>query len=116
VDVDATLPGGAGHFTRLGLHDFGENTRLNFQFGRPLREDVALRYGLHASRLGLGLDWAGPGGRVTWPRLSADLYGLDQPTLDLRAATRLRSDLELTFGVDRLFKDNAPVLGLRWHK
>lgn len=116
VDVEATVPGGAGHFTRLGLHDFGEDTRLNFQFGRPLQDGLALRYGLHASRLGMGLDWIGPGGRVGWPRLSADVYGLDEPTLDLRAATRLRPDLELTFGVDRLFKDNAPVLGLRWHK
>jgi phospholipid/cholesterol/gamma-HCH transport system substrate-binding protein len=112
VDLNATLRGGSGHYTRLGLRDFGENTKLNFQLGRPLAGDLSLRYGLNASRLGVGLDW---GGGVR-PRFSADLYGLDEPALDLRGTTPLGPDLDLTFGVDGLFEESAPVVGLRWHK
>jgi hypothetical protein len=120
VDVNATLPGGRGRFTRFGVYDFGESTKLNVQLGRPIgrvpaqRVAASVRYGLHASRLGAGLDLTPRGGSL--PRLSADVYGLDDPSLDLRMAAPIRPNLDVTLGFDRLFRDNAPVLGVRWHK
>src|SRR5437660_11278819 len=72
VDVNATLPGGHGRFTRLGVYDFGESSKLNVQLGRPIGDEMALRYGLHASHLGVRLDLTPRGGGSARPRLSAD--------------------------------------------
>jgi phospholipid/cholesterol/gamma-HCH transport system substrate-binding protein len=115
LDVSATIPGRTGGFTSLGLYDFGEDTRLNVQLGRPLRDNAWVRYGLYGSRIGVGLDWGRRSRGVVRPWFSADLYGLDEPRMDLRAATSLSEDLELMLGLDRLFDDNAPVIGVRWH-
>lgn len=109
LDVDASLPHRRG-FYRLGVYDFTESNRLNLQLGQALGSRTTVRYGLHRSRLGLGLDLGAP----LRPWLEADLYSLRDPRLDVRASQRLQPSLDLTLGVDDLFGANAPVAGVRW--
>jgi hypothetical protein len=84
---------------------------MNLQVGRPLGAN-SLRYGLYASRLGIGLDVGPP----SHPRLSADLYGTDEPHLDVAARARLGRGLDLKLGVQSLFGDNAPMIGVTMRK
>jgi phospholipid/cholesterol/gamma-HCH transport system substrate-binding protein len=110
IDLDATLPRKGG-FYRLGIHDFGEGSGLNLQLGNLFGSGrTSLRYGLHASRLGFGLDL----GRPERPWLETDLYGLEETKLDVRGAYGFRRDLDLFLGVEELFRQNSPVIGLRW--
>jgi phospholipid/cholesterol/gamma-HCH transport system substrate-binding protein len=109
LDLDATLPARRGYY-RFGLYDFSESTHLNLQLGQRIRPGQTLRFGLHASKLGLGLDL----GAMRRPWLEVDLYGLEDPSLDVRAAGRLSDALDLTLGLDHLFGTNAPIFGVRW--
>jgi phospholipid/cholesterol/gamma-HCH transport system substrate-binding protein len=111
VDVNAVVPSGAGRFYRLGVYDLSETNGLTLQLGQPLGRH-SLRYGLYASRLGAGFDIGSP----SHPRLSLDLYGLDEPQLDLRARTQLRENLDLSFGVQSVFDRNIPTVGVTWRR
>jgi phospholipid/cholesterol/gamma-HCH transport system substrate-binding protein len=111
IDVNAVVPAGPKRFYRVGLYDLGEGNRMNLQVGRPLGAN-SLRYGLYASRLGIGLDVGPP----SHPRLSADLYGTDEPHLDVAARARLGRGLDLKLGVQSLFGDNAPMIGVTMRK
>jgi hypothetical protein len=110
LDLDATLPRKGG-FYRLGIHDFGEGSGLNLQLGNLFGSGrSSVRYGLYASRPGLGLDL----GRPERPWLETNLYGFEETKLDLRGAYGFRRDLDLILGVEELFRQNSPVIGLRW--
>jgi phospholipid/cholesterol/gamma-HCH transport system substrate-binding protein len=111
VDANAVVPAGPGRFYRLGAYDLGERNRLNLQIGQPLGKH-SLRYGLYASRLGVGLDVGAP----SHPTLAADLYGTDEPQLDITARARLRPGLDLKIGVQSLFGENAPMVGVTLRK
>jgi phospholipid/cholesterol/gamma-HCH transport system substrate-binding protein len=111
LDLNAFVPAGPDRFYQLGLYDLSESTRLNLQLGQSLGRNW-IRYGLHASRLGIGLDIGPP----SHPRFSADLYGLEDPQLDLRARTGLGRGLDLTFGVQSVFTRASPTIGVTWRK
>ncbi|MBI3910705.1 MAG: MCE family protein [Armatimonadetes bacterium] len=112
LDVNAYIPWGRRDFIQLGLYDATESNKFNLQLGRPLGGDVALRYGLYASRLGFGLDFGRPGRRYT----ALNLYGLDNPLFDIRGYVPLSKELDLAIGVDRLFQRSTPVLGVRFRR
>jgi hypothetical protein len=109
LDLDATLPWRRG-IVRVGLNDFTEANRFNLQLGQLFGPGRTLRYGIHASELGLGVDL----GPVLRPWLETDLYSLQDPRLDLRTSYGLQRQLDLTLGVDDLFGSNVAVGGVRW--
>jgi phospholipid/cholesterol/gamma-HCH transport system substrate-binding protein len=109
LDLDARIPRRQGYY-RAGFYDFSEQNGFNLQIGQVLDRGTTLRYGLYASRLGVGLDLGAP--RRPW--LETDLYGLDDVRLDVRGYSRLFRELDLTLGVDEVFGANAPVAGVRW--
>jgi ABC-type transporter Mla subunit MlaD len=117
ASLDATVPWLNDSFWRVGLFDAGEANGLNLQFGQPLRygdwglRNTWLRLGAHASHLGLGLDWGSP----QRPRISADLYNVNRPRLDLLGSYRLNPQIDAALGLDNIFRDPSPVLGLRYH-
>jgi phospholipid/cholesterol/gamma-HCH transport system substrate-binding protein len=111
LDLNAFVPAGPGRFWRFGLYDLSESNKLNLQVGQPLLGGT-LRYGMYASRLGIGLD-AGP---PTHPHFSADLYSLADPQLDLLARTGIRPGLDLTLGVRSAFHRNVPTVGVTWRR
>jgi hypothetical protein len=111
LDLNAFLPSGPDRFYKLGLYDLSESNKLNLQLGQSLGRNW-VRYGLHASSLGIGLDIGPP----SHPRFSADLYGLEDPQLDVRARTSLGRGLDLTFGAQSVLRRPAPTIGVTWRK
>jgi len=93
----------------VGLYDFTEGNRLNAQYETVVAPSAWMRYGLHASKLGVGLDW-----RVSpSAALSLDAFDPNRSRLDARATFRVNDDLSAFFGVDSLFRRSTPVFGVR---
>lgn len=112
IDFNATIPWSLNTYYRLGFFDFGESNKFNVQAGQQIRPGVWTRYGIHASKLGVGLDL---GSRLR-PPFTLDLYGVDQMKLDVRGYVPLRNGLDLTLGVNNLTERADPVFGLRYSK
>lgn len=96
-------------FWRLGIVDLGNHERLDFQRGFR-REPWTLRAGVFASRPGIGVDWAPPGG--SW-RVETELYDPTELTLDLGLYHSLGSNWDLSLGMKDAFRENAPFIGVR---
>ncbi len=111
-DFDATIPWSQNTFYRAGIFDFGEANEFNIQAGRRLRSNVWARYGIHASKLGGGLDFGSP----NHPYFSIDVFGVDQLRADLQGNIPVTPYLDLTLGVDKAFNNPDPVFGIRYHK
>jgi hypothetical protein len=111
LDLNGYLPRKGAGFYQIGINDFTEGNKVNLQLGQPLGA-TWLRYGLHASELGVGFDIGSP----THPGFSADLYGLNEVQLDLRGRARVAPSLDLSFGVRSLFDRNAPMVGVTWRR
>ena len=113
-DANYTFAGAGPAFYRVGAYNVGENTRLNLQGGIALDQSNAFRYGLYASRVGLGYDrWLGES-----CLLSADLFRPNDPEMELRGVLGIGGGFGLYGGVVDLFdKDNQDVLvGIRYNK
>jgi phospholipid/cholesterol/gamma-HCH transport system substrate-binding protein len=112
LDLNATIPWTENTFYRLGFYDFGENNRFNAQMGQQFRPGLWARYGIYASKLGVGLD---VGSRLR-PPFSLDIYGLDQPRVDLRGNIPVAPYIDATVGLDNITRGANPVVGLRYRK
>jgi phospholipid/cholesterol/gamma-HCH transport system substrate-binding protein len=108
ADVNGVVPIGNG-FLYGGVRDLGETNRLNLQIGRPVGEQWSLRYGLYDGRVGVGLD-EGLGLPDGW---SLNLYHPNRLTLDLYRRNRLQDDTSLVYGVENLFRNPRPSIGVR---
>lgn len=104
-----TIPLPNERFLKLGLYDIGEGNKLILQPGQALDSRMDLRYGLYASKLGLGLDYAFSSKTFG----SLNLYGSKEPTLDLQAGYKVTDDWGILLGVDRLLDENQLTLGVR---
>jgi len=92
----------------LGLFDAFETNRLTVQLGKPVTNSFSYRYGIYASKPGIGVDY-----RLA-PRLSlrGDAWDINNPRLDLRASYDFGNGLIGWFGMDRVFNRNAPTIGI----
>jgi len=106
VDLDARI----GNLVDLGFYDLGQDTRLNLQAISPLGKDADVRYGLYASKLGVGLDYGF--GRAVGFR--ADLYDTNRPRLDFRTLFKVNKDASLWVGGESLGRDPYPVVGVQF--
>lgn len=115
LNYDFQLPGVLGlgtepqDFFRVGLYDITEDARINLQQGRLLDNRAAFRYGLYASRLGVGYDWR----LAANPSLHIDLFGLNDPQLEVRALYDISPRWGLWLGVTDLFDDRDLMIGTR---
>jgi ABC-type transporter Mla subunit MlaD len=112
IDFNATIPWSSSTYYRLGFFDFGESNKFNIQAGQQMRPGVWTRYGIHGSKLGLGLDL----GNRQRPPFSLDLFGVSKPRLDARAYVPLGRSFDLTLGVNQAFRNPDPVFGLRYSR
>lgn len=98
----------AGQKYTMGLYDAFESNKLNFQLARPIGSGADLRYGVYASKPGLGLDYSAT------PALGfrADLFGLNKTQLDVRARYNFGGGIHGWLGVDRVFDRNTPSIGI----
>jgi ABC-type transporter Mla subunit MlaD len=108
ADVNTTLPLSGG-FLRIGVYDLGGDNKLTLQPGRPIGPRTDLRYGIYASKLGLGLDHSFSDKTYG----SLNLYDTESAKLDAMAGYNLTNDFGLLLGVDQLFKENKFTFGAR---
>ena len=106
-DVNVTIPLGERRLT-FGLYDAFEGNKVNLQIARDYNSHMALRYGVYASKPALGVDYA------LAPRLDlrGDLFGLNDPQLDLRLRYHFGDGVNGWFGVERIFLRPMPTVGL----
>ena len=107
--LQTSLPLPDSRFVRLGIYDLGEANSIIVMPGQPLNGELDLRYGLYASKLGVGLDY-NPSEKFFG---SADLYGSQHARLDVQACYKLGTNWGLMLGVDKLFWDNEIIYGIR---
>ncbi|MBS1707117.1 MAG: MCE family protein [Armatimonadetes bacterium] len=106
VDANASISIGKDAI-KLGLWDAFESNKINFQYQKTLNPRMDLRYGVHASKPGLGVDYAfAPN---AW--LQTDVFGLNDTRMDLRLKYGFGTGFLGWIGVDRLFERNAPTIG-----
>lgn len=107
TDVNVTFPAGKEKMV-LGLYDAFESNKLNIQFQRTLNERTDLRYGVYASKPGVGVSYAfAPN---TW--LKGELFGLNDPQFDLRLKRQINRDIHGWLGVEDIFGRNSPAIGI----
>lgn len=111
TDLEATLPLG-DQIVHLGLYDAFESNKITLQLSQPLASQARVRYGIYASKPGVGVDF-----RLA-PKLSlrGDLFDINDPRLDLRAKYEFGKGFYGYIGLDRLFDRNAPTLGIGFRK
>lgn len=106
ADVDLSYPISGGKL-RFGIYDAFETNKLNVQLQRPGGPNLDYRYGIYAGQPGLGVDY-----RIA-PKVSlrADVYGLNDPRMDVRARFELGREFLGWVGVNRLGDGNSFAAG-----
>ena len=113
-DANYTFPGKENSFYRVGAYNIGENTKLNLQAGSTFGSGSAIRYGLYASRIGIGFDQ-----RIGRPLLfSADVFRPNQPEVEVRGVLKVNESLGLYGGFTDVFDENKRdvLVGVRYQK
>lgn len=107
TDLNMVVPIG-GNDVYLGLFDAFESNKINLQLGRRVGPNSVLRYGVYAGKPGVGVDY-----RLA-PQFSlrGDLFGANDPRFDLKARYDFGNGLFGWIGVDRIFRQNAPTIGI----
>lgn len=108
-DVNVRLPIGDRNALNLGLYDFAESYKLTTQYETLLGNSASLRYGIYASKLGIGLDWQA----APLTRLVVDAHNPNRFQLDARALFHINDDFSIWFGADSLFRHTTPLFGVR---
>ena len=100
-------------FYRIGGYNIGENTQLIAQGGSVFGAGGAFRYGLYASRIGVGYDHRLGGGL-----LSVDLFRPNDPQMELRATAQFSDRLGFYVGTNDLLHpdDRNLLIGVRYRK
>lgn len=109
LDINGRFSLGGKNEAYLGLYDLGGDTRLTAQAGDRVTPDLTLRYGLYASKLGVGADYQL--NRDT--QFRADLWNTNQPRLDLRSSFRVNNSASVWIGADSLFRRTVPIVGVQ---
>ncbi len=98
--ADSTL-----HF---GIYDAFESNKLNIQLAKPITSKIDYRYGIYASKPAAGVDY-----RIAQRlSLTSDLWDINSLRLDMRARYEFGNGLVGWLGVEKLFHENAPIIGI----
>ncbi|MFW5697176.1 MAG: hypothetical protein ACOCX1_01295 [Fimbriimonadaceae bacterium] len=107
TDLNAWVPLG-GDTVQLGLYDAFESNKINLLLRKPLDDDLAIRYGVYASKPAVGVNYrVAP--RV---RLQSEIFGLNDTQFDVKARYDFGGGVLGWVGVERIFEDNAPAIGI----
>ena len=92
----------------VGLWDAFESNRITAQISKPFSPNGEYRYGIYASKPGVGVDY-----RLA-PKLyvRGDLFDINEPRFDLRARYEFGKGFYGWVGVNKVFEKNAPMIGL----
>jgi phospholipid/cholesterol/gamma-HCH transport system substrate-binding protein len=92
----------------FGLWDAFEGNKLIAQVGRPLTNNSEFRYGVYASKPGIGVSYAFA---PRWT-LRGDLFDVNDPRMDLRMRFDMDKKLSGWFGMERIFGSPSPSFGI----
>ena len=111
TDLTLKIPQKDGEFT-LGVYDAFYSNKLTLQKGVNINDQLGFRYGIFASRPAFGVDYR-IGSKTTW---RGDFWDINDPRFDFRFSHELSKGIVGWFGIDRVFRDNAPVIGIGINK
>lgn len=96
------------NFVDAGLFDAFESNKVILQYGDWLAGSAAYRYGIYASKPGVGVDF-----RVA-PKVSlrTDLFDINNPRLDFRTQIDFGKGFVGWLGLERIFDRNSFVAGV----
>jgi len=91
-----------------GIYDATETNRLTVQYAQNFRNDARLRYGVYASKPGIGVDF-NPTPRVN---ITGDLFDPNDLTFNVRARYLISNGVYGWLGVNRMFDGNQALIGV----
>jgi len=111
TDVNVALPL-KDQTLHLGLYDAFESNKVNAELGKPIGTYGEFLYGIYASKPGVGVDY-----RIA-PRLflRGDFFDINNPRADLRARFEFGNGFYGWLGLEQLFRENAPLIGVGFRK
>jgi ABC-type transporter Mla subunit MlaD len=113
MDINGYLPmGSQGDFLTGGIFGAGDDNKLNIQYGglAGAGSKLTYRYGVHASKLGGGIDYD-----LNGPlSLSVDLYDPNHSSLDILATYMATPAFGVIFGSDNVTHRTSGVIGLQY--
>jgi phospholipid/cholesterol/gamma-HCH transport system substrate-binding protein len=92
----------------VGLWDAFESNRITAQIAKPFSPNGEYRYGIYASKPGVGVDYRLAQGLY----LRGDLFDINNPRFDLRARYEFGKGFYGWLGMDRVFDRNSPTIGV----
>lgn len=107
TELNVAVPWGKQKI-HAGLWDAFESNKLNFQLGQGFARGGELRYGVYASKPGVGVEYPLASGL----RFRGDLFGVNEPRFDLRAKYEFGNGITGWVGLERIFERNAPSIGI----
>lgn len=111
TDVNFTVPL-KDQWLHFGLFDAFESNKINAELGKPLGSHGEFLYGIYASKPGIGVDY-----RIA-PKLylRGDLFDINHPRADIRARIEFGNGFYGWLGLNQVFKNDAPLIGLGFRK
>ena len=106
-DFTLVFPEASGDSVQVGLYNAFEGNKLIAQIGKQIDPKLQLRYGIFASKPSFGVDYS----FSPKASLRADVFSLNNPIFDARFRYSFGKDTSFWFGMDRIFRDNAPSIG-----
>lgn len=95
-------------FVDAGLYDAFESNKVILQYGEPLAKGLDFRYGIYASKPGVGVDFrVAP--KVT---LRSDLFDINRPQFSLRSQFDFGNGFIGWLGFEKIFNRDAFVAGI----
>jgi phospholipid/cholesterol/gamma-HCH transport system substrate-binding protein len=91
-----------------GVYDTTERDLFTIQYAQKFRKDDRLRYGVYASKPGVGVDF-NPTPRLN---ITGDLFDPNDLKFNLRARYLISNGVYGWLGVDRVFDGNQALIGL----
>ena len=107
TDLRLSVPLSDG-FVQAGLWDAFERNRLILQLGKRVSPSLDYRYGLYASRPGVGVDYR----LASKLGFRGDLWDLNNPRFDARFRYEFGGGLIGWLGMDRIFRDPTLTIGV----
>ena len=112
TDMNAKIPIGGGNNLHVGVWDAFESNRFTLQLGKPYMSTNEYRYGIYASKPGVGVDFQ----LSRNLKLKGDLYDINDPRLDLGVRYEFKDGLLGWLGFNQAFDKNAFFIGLGFRR
>jgi phospholipid/cholesterol/gamma-HCH transport system substrate-binding protein len=111
TDIEASMNVGPNRL-RAGIYDAFETNKFTLQVGQPFGNSGEIRYGIYASKPGVGVEYE----IVRGLALRGDLYDINNPRADLRARFELGGGFYGWIGAQQLFKRNSFLIGVGFRR